>query len=122
MGLSLPPVGPLRTGAAVRFLTAWRLLLSISLRPPDKSSTIGVNRMMTLVHSLHARIRCAWRTRGLHELDVHSGRCRHCKQLWSTLYPGDTRRLPKANRHSVQKNAPGDPPDHQRGDKALASS
>jgi hypothetical protein len=33
------------------------------------------------------RIRCLWKTRGLHEIDLHSNRCRHCKQPWLLLYP-----------------------------------
>ena len=28
-----------------------------------------------------------WRTGGKHELDLCNGRCRHCKRLWSLLYP-----------------------------------
>jgi len=27
------------------------------------------------------------RTNGMHELDLHSGRCSHCKRDWLTLYP-----------------------------------
>ena len=47
-------------------------------------STIDVSNFL---HRLRRQIRCLVHTSGMHELDLHSGRCSHCKRDWLTLYP-----------------------------------
>lgn len=34
-------------------------------------------------------LRCMWRTGGTHDLDLCTGRCRHCRKRWADLYPDD---------------------------------
>jgi hypothetical protein len=35
------------------------------------------------LRALKRRLRCLRRTRGLHEWDLSSGKCRLCRQVWS---------------------------------------
>jgi hypothetical protein len=41
---------------------------------------------MRFLRSLWLRLRCSFRTHGLHQLDIHVGRCRHCGRPWQTVY------------------------------------
>jgi hypothetical protein len=41
---------------------------------------------MKTLHFLR-RIQCAVRTAGLHELEINTGCCMHCRRAWSDLYP-----------------------------------
>jgi hypothetical protein len=40
-----------------------------------------------MLRRLRRHTRCFWWSNGIHDVDLHSGRCRYCKREWSTLYP-----------------------------------
>lgn len=44
----------------------------------------------TLFRRIRLRVRCSLKTRGLHEWDIATGRCRVCRRLWSEIAGGKT--------------------------------
>ena len=57
------------------------------------SSGSGAGRLRlrhgAVLSALRRWFRCWWRTRGMHQLQLHTNRCRYCKLPWSQLYPTD---------------------------------
>ena len=51
--------------------------------------------MINFFARLRRRFRCFWRTGGMHELDISTGKCRFCRIDWDRLYktnrPSDNR-------------------------------
>ena len=41
----------------------------------------------SLMVALRRWCRCWWQTRGMHQLQLDTNRCRYCKVPWSQLYP-----------------------------------
>jgi len=42
--------------------------------------------MINFFARLRRRFRCFWRTGGMHELDISTGKCRFCRIDWDRLY------------------------------------
>ena len=66
-------------GVPFRMMSAMHRM---SLSTPADVPTIQV---MNFIRAWRRRIRCAIKTRGLHELDLASRRCYFCKRPWSEL-------------------------------------
>ena len=50
-------------------------------------SSVSGRRRRALLTALRRWCRCWWRTRGMHQLQLDTNRCRYCKIPWSELYP-----------------------------------
>ena len=60
---------------------------------------------MGIIRTARLRLRCSLRTNGAHELDISSGRCKHCKRRWTSLYRS-TKRPVNAEAKSPVEAAP----------------